>query len=197
MKTMHNTTSKTLSPKSLLMSALVVVVALFSSCDKELDKTEVMIVDNFRHYFPATQGAMKDLWFELRDTTDIPVYIEEVQASAGLRLLDELPITVLPGQPVKLHVVFDTSKNIGLVNHYINLYANFVDSAYRTIYFDINVVLPADYYHDYEQLFFDNNLSEDAKNGNINEKSYITDEDIDLDQPVNAIEEKMKQLMKM
>ncbi len=182
---------------ALIMAAFVGIMSMFTSCDKKLDKTEVMIIDNNRHYFPATQGAKKEFFFELRDTTDIPIYIEEVQPSAGLFLVDELPITVLPDQPVKLHFVFDTSKNIGLVKHYVNIYANFVDSAYRTLYFDINVVLPADYYHDYEQLFFDNNLDNEINNGNINEKGYITDEDVDDDKPVNAIEEKMKQLMKM
>ena len=138
------------------LTYIFTALILLTGCNQELKKVQLEIVDNFRHYYPITQGKIRDLQFEIADTCDDPVFIDEIQASCGIISEQELPVTVLPHSSTILRFRYDSNKNIGHVSHYINLYGNFEDSIYRTIYFDMHVVLPADYYHDYEQRYFEN-----------------------------------------
>lgn len=177
---------------SFILALVAFIASGMVSCKDEQEKSELVIVDNFRHYHSISQGKIMDLIFEIKDTCDVPLYIEEIQASSGLHFEDELPVTVLPNKSHFLHFKYDSNKNIGIVKHYINIYANLPDSAYRSIYFDVHVVLPGDYYHDYEQRYYDiieKNL--DVKkmvDGDIGEKGYITQDEIEAFQRENELE---------
>ncbi len=184
--------------RQITLIAFASFLTMLFSCDHKLEDSCMVIVDNHRHYFPVAQGTQMNLKFEIRDTCDIPLYIEEIQPSAGLSFVGELPVTVLPHESADLCFVFNTNKNIGYVNHYINLYANLPDSAYRTIYFDINVVLPPDYYHDYEQRYTataDGGIGE-FTDGKAGEKGYITDEGIEDRSRETELEHTVKDWMK-
>lgn len=179
----------------------VILILIFgiSSCKNELEKSGLEIVDNFRHYHSISQGKILPLTFEIIDTCDVPLYIEEIQASSGLSFEEELPLTVLPHKSKYLHFKYDSNKNIGIVRHYINLYANLPDSAYRTIYFDIHVVLPGDYYHDYEQRYYEE-IEKDLNvkkmvDGDIGEKGYVTQDEVEAFQRETELEKKALELM--
>lgn len=145
-----------LSPNVILL--VVAILCIFASCSSENDKAEVLIIDNNRHYYPVVQGNTMDVYFELRDTTRNAVIINEIQTSSGLKLQNaELPITIVPNKPVILYFKYNTNLNVGYVKHDINLYGNFPDSTYRTLRFDVHIVPPADYLHDYEALYSEKN----------------------------------------
>lgn len=112
-----------------------------------------------------------DMVFEIRDTCDNPLFIQEVQMSVGLELQNDIPIIVLPHKSVLLCVTYNSTKHIGKVDHFINLFGNFerpdgklVDTTMVTINFDINVVPPGDYYHDYEQYYYEDETKSTIRN---------------------------------
>lgn len=133
---------------------LCTFVLCFVSCDKQLKPASVIVVDPIRHYYPVIQGEMMDLSYEIENTSDNPLFIQELQTTCGCIVSrDELPIVVLPHKIGYVHLTFNTIKNTGYVDHFIYCYGNFQDSTCVELEFDTNVVPRADYVHDYEQLW--------------------------------------------
>ena len=133
---------------------LCTFVLCFVSCDKQLKPASVIVVDPIRHYYPVIQGEMMDLSYEIENTSDNPLFIQELQTTCGCIVSrDELPIVVLPHKKGYVHLTFNTIKNTGYVDHFIYCYGNFQDSTCVELEFDTNVVPRADYVHDYEQLW--------------------------------------------
>lgn len=133
---------------------LCTFVLCFVSCDKQLKPASVIVVDPIRHYYPVIQGEMMDLSYEIENTSDNPLFIQELQTTCGCIVSrDELPIVVLPHKIGYVHLTFNTIKNTGYVDHFIYCYGNFQDSTCIELEFDTNVVPRADYVHDYEQLW--------------------------------------------
>ena len=142
-----------------------------SSCRQELKPAKYELVDNDRHYYPIRQGKTMDMMFEVRDIDENPLFIQEVQTSVGLTVQEEFPVVVLPHKSLLLRVTYDSTKHIGRVNHFINLFGNFersdgklVDTTMVTFNFDINVVPPSDYYHDYEQFYYEDDAKSTIRN---------------------------------
>lgn len=153
----------------------------FVSCDKELRPAAVEIVDPVRHYYPVVQGELMPITYEIENTSDEPLVIQEIQTTCGCIIPgDDLPIVVLPKKTGKIHLTYNTTKNTGAVDHYIWLYGNFTDSNYRELNFDTNVVPPADYTRDYEQLYHEHTTRSgslrDFIDGFSYEKGYYTNE---------------------
>lgn len=155
----------------ILSTCIMFMLVGLSSCKKELKPVKYELVDNDRHYYPIMQGKTMDMMFEIRDTCDNPLFIQEVQTSVGLTLQEDIPIIVLPHKSILLRVKYDSTKHIGRVDHFINLFGNFerpdgklVDTTMVTINFDINVVPPGDYYHDYEQYYFEDEAKSTIRN---------------------------------
>jgi len=133
---------------------LCTFVLCFVSCDKQLKPASVIVVDPIRHYYPVIQGEMMDLSYEIENTSDNPLFIQELQTTCGCIVSrDELPIVILPHKIGYVHLTFNTIKNTGYVDHFIYCYGNFQDSTCVELEFDTNVVPRADYVHDYEQLW--------------------------------------------
>ena len=159
-----------------------------AGCTKEMRPALYEIVDNNRHYFPIQQGSEMDMVFEVRDTCDEPLFIQEIQTSNGLRTLDKVPLIVLPHRSLLLRFVYNSTKHVGKVDHFINLFGNFarpdgrlIDTTMVTINFDINVVPPADYIHDYEQFYYEKEVASGARNlidGVDGEKLYYRDDGV-------------------
>lgn len=169
--------------KSILLFSLILFSVLQMSCEREMQPAGYEIVDNNRHYFPIQQGNKINIQFEVRDTSDNPLFIKEIQTSSGLSTKEELPLIILPGKSAFLKFSYNSTKHIGKVDHFINLFGNFaredgklVDTTMVTINFDINVVPPADYIHDYEQYYYEENGIRDLVDGKIGEKGYYRED---------------------
>lgn len=134
--------------------------------------------DSIRHYYPVLQGEVLEIDYELENRSDSSLFIQEVQTSCGcLALRDHLPIVILPHKTNFLHLEFDTSKNSGYVAHYVDLYGNFKNADYIELAFDVNIVPPADYHHDYEDVWHEqygsiNGAIRDFVNGESSQKGY-------------------------
>lgn len=155
-----------------------------TACEKKLEHAQVDIVDPIRHYYPVVQGEMLAVNYEIENVSDEPLVIQEVQTTCGCLVpKDDLPFVVLPKKKGRLRLSYDTTKNTGEVVHYVWLYGNFTDSAYRELQFDTNVVPPADFTRDYEQVYherlFGSGTFHDAVNGRSSEKGYYIGDHID------------------
>lgn len=178
----------TTSRRKLLNLAAMVVVAtvvavVFSACaHKRLKEAEVAIEDIDRHYYPVIQGEILPINYEIENTSDVPLVIQEIQTSCGCIVpFDDLPIMVLPNKKNTIRLGYNSIKNTGFVEHQVYLYGNFKDSTYRLLTFDTNVVPPADYTRDYEVLFHEQiekapTKLKDLVDGSSADKGYYTDD---------------------
>ena len=121
--------------------------------------------------------------YEIENTSDNPLFIQEVQTTCGCLVpREELPIVVLPHKVGFINLSFNTIKNTGYVNHYIYCYGNFQDSTCVEFEFDTNVVPRADYVRDYEQLWHEQNdevkTMRDFVDGMPGQKGYYTEENV-------------------
>lgn len=150
------------------------------ACEKKLKPASVILIDPVRHYYPVIQGEMMDISYEIENTSDNPLFIQEVQTTCGCVVpRQELPIVVLPHKIGCLNLTFNTIKNTGYVNHFIYCYGNFQDSTCVELEFDTNVVPRADYVRDYEQLWHEQSDKKksmrDYADGMSGQKGYYTE----------------------
>ena len=144
---------------------------------------DVEIIDPKRHYYPVIQGELLGVTYEIENTSKDPLFIQEIQTTCGcVSPLDKLPIVILPKQTGKIHFKYNSTKNVGYVEHFAWLYGNFTDSTWRELQFDTNVVPPEDYTPDYEQLYRDVETGsitmKDLVDGRSTEKGYYTEDGI-------------------
>ena len=160
------------------------LLCLTACVDKQLEPAEVEILDRIRHYYPVVQGELLGVTYEIENTSDNPLFIQEVQTTCGCIVpSDDLPIVILPKRVGYLRLNYNTIKNSGYVHHYVWCYGNIADSTYRELQFTTNVVPEADYVHDYEQLWHDQEVRKgtirDYVDGEASEKGYYTDDGVD------------------
>lgn len=158
--------------------------AVISACQKELTLVDAEFIDPERHYYPVIQGEQLKIDYEIENNSKEPLFIQEVQTTCGCLVpLDELPIVVLPGKRNAVRLQYNSIKNSGFVEHYVWCYGNFVDSNYRMLSFDTNVVPPADYTRDYETLYHEQTnrigTMKDWVDGDASEKGYYTKPGVD------------------
>lgn len=163
---------------------LAVSIMLFGACERKLKPVDVEITDPKRHYYPVIQGELLGITYDIENTSDHPLFIQEIQTTCGCMIAnDKLPIVILPNQIGKVHFTYNSTKNTGYVEHYAWLYGNFTDSLWREVQFDTNVVPPRDYTRDYEVLWHEVETRspnmKDLVDGNSTDKGYYTDEGID------------------
>lgn len=169
--------SKNIGRCLLLLAVLMLAV---SSCHKNLRPASVLIVDPIRHYYPVLQGEMMTISYEIENTSNNPLFVQEIQTTCGcLVARNQLPLVVLPHKTTSLHLKFNTIKNTGYVDHFIYLYGNFKDTTCVELEFDTNVVPRADYIRDYEQLWHEqateNGNLRDFVDGMPGQKGYYTE----------------------
>lgn len=163
------------------LTAIIALGILFTGCEKELTPVDVDIIDPQRHYYPVVQGENLSVIYELENNSEDPLVIQEIQTTCGCLVpFDKLPIVILPKKKGRVNLRYDSSKNTGAVEHFVWLYGNFVDSTYRELQFDTNVVPPADFTRDYEQIYNERTAGSrtlhELVNGNPSEKGYYTDQ---------------------
>ena len=168
--------------KYLIFAFAFCGVILLGSCKKkELKPVDVEIIDPVRHYYPVIQGEVMPISYEIENLSDEPLVIKEIQTTCGCIIpKDNLPIIILPKKIGKVNLAYNTTKNTGAVDHIVWLYGNFKKKNYRELFFDTNIVPPADYTRDYEQLYHEFHTHtgslKDLVDGYSYEKGYYTDE---------------------
>ncbi|MBR1593308.1 MAG: DUF1573 domain-containing protein [Alloprevotella sp.] len=168
----------------LLLAGFLALLLLLASCSKELKPVSAVVIDPVRHYYPVVQGEPLGVTYEIENTSEWPLFIREVQTSCGCVVpRDDLPIVVLPHKRGTVHVEFNTIKNTGYVSHYVYCYGNFEGEGYVEMTFDTNVVPRADYVHDYEQLWQEQERAsgrlKEFVDGKSSHKGYFCDDGTD------------------
>ena len=133
----------------------IIIIAFLSviyGCSTELKPTSVRINDTVRHYYPIMTGETLTLSYEIENTGKDPLVISEIQTTCGCIATDNKRRVIPEGQKAIINFEYDSSKNIGYVEHEILLYGNFENSSIYKLYFDVNVVPGSDYTEDYEVL---------------------------------------------
>lgn len=159
---------------------MALIVLILSSCHKNLKPATVIVVNPKRHYYPVLQGEMMSIAYEMENTSDNPLFIQEIQTTCGCVVpRNQLPIVILPHKTSAVFLAFNTIKNTGYVNHFVYCYGNFQDTTCIELEFDTNVVPRNDYVHDYEQLWQEqargSESLRDFVDGMPSQKGYYTD----------------------
>ena len=136
-----------------MLAMLAVTVLVFASCNKRLKPASVLIADPVLHLNPVPHGEALKILFEIENTSNNPLFIQEIQTTCGCIIpKNELPIVILPHRMGTIHLAYNTIKNTGYVDHFVYCYGNFDGEDHIELEFDTNVVPRADYIRDYEQL---------------------------------------------
>ena len=171
---------KTNTTCKYLVLLTVIALIIFSSCTKKLKPASAIVVDPVRHYYPVLQGEMMSIAYEIENTSNNPLFIQEIQTTCGCIVpRNQLPLVVLPHKSSAIFLSFNTIKNTGYVDHFIYCYGNFQDTTCIELEFDTNVVPQADYIHDYEQLWHEQATGaaslRDFVDGMPSQKGYYTE----------------------
>lgn len=166
---------KTISAKLLFV---LLMLCLVYGCNIEGRKTKVEVVDIDRHYYPVLRGQMLDVVYTLHNTGENPLMINDIKTSCGCVIVDESSFKVLPsGGKGFIRLKYDSSKNLGYVKHFIDIYAN-VETQKLELTFDLHVVPNALYTRDYEELYTEykqkNSGIDEAVEGKENNMGYYT-----------------------
>lgn len=127
----------------------------FIACgDMKDKKTTLEVIDNQRHYYPIVQGQELDIVFPIKNVGEHPFVLDDIIITCGCLALKRSSVNSIPaGSEGHLILTYDSTKNIGYVEHYITLYGNFLKGDKLEITFDVNVVPDAHYTKDYEELY--------------------------------------------
>lgn len=164
------------------IAASILFTAIMGCKDVENIKTTLEVVDNGRHYYPILTGQELDIVFPIKNTGTEPFILADIITSCGCITANISSIKTIPaGQERRLHLKYNSSKNIGYVEHFVTLYGNLATTDQMEIKFDSNVVPNALYTKDYEELY----QEEKNRRGNIkdwvdgdeNNKGYYIDGD--------------------
>lgn len=157
---------------------ILYLIVSFTCCTAAKEnKTTIEIMDNYRHYYPILTGQELQIMFEIKNTGEHALILTDVIPSCGCITLKKSSVRSIPsGKSGRLMMTYDSSKNIGYVQHYVTLYGNFATSESKEIVFDVNVVPDALYTKDYEELYQtkkDKDLKiKDLTDGKEHQKGY-------------------------
>lgn len=148
---------------------------------ESLDKTSMVVEDTLRHYYPIIRGTVLHTAFKFYNTGKHPLVIKDVITSCGCIEVDYPESIILPESFGFINVSYESRKNIGFVEGYIDIYANLDSVMKQTVVFDVNVVTSAEYTRDYEEMYNKyleenkDNLMEKGVEGDTNQQGYFTE----------------------
>lgn len=166
-----------IAKKTILFLKLLTISMVIISCDFEEKLVDVKIVDPVRHYYPIVQGQELNIVIKLENTSDYPFKIKDVLTSCGCVIVKKGTFEVIPAQSTGyLELIYNSNKNIGLVNHFIYVYGNLNKKEKLEANFDVHVVPDALYTPDYEELYrrevAEKGGTKNMVEGNENNKGY-------------------------
>ncbi len=143
--------------KNISLLLLPLLVGVLTGCKSTYEKgeqTKVAVENPNRHYYPVLQGEPLDIFYRFTNTGEIPLIIDEIQSSCGCIVADKTSYrTIRPGKTGSINLKYNSTKNIGHVRHYVQVYGNVKPRGKFEISFDLHVVPDAAYLHDYEELY--------------------------------------------
>lgn len=160
----------------------ILLLLSISSCVDRNKKTTLEIIDNNRHYYPILQGQELDIVVNVVNVGENAFALTDLHTSCGCITVEKSSIkTLLPEKEGTVVLKYNSTKNVGFVEHYITLYGNFENDDKMEIKFDVNVVPNALYTKDYEELFLEERDKErsrfkDLVDGRENSKGYYMDD---------------------
>ena len=139
----------------ILLGCFLIISCKLSkeNVSKNLGKTTIDINNPIRHYYPIPRGSKLFLSYKFVNTGTNPLLIKDVLTSCGCISVNFPEYTINPQKSGYINLEYDSSKNIGYVKSYIDIYANLDSVVKRTIIFDVNVVTNALYTKDYEEIY--------------------------------------------
>ena len=162
----------------------ITFIGLLSGCDDLSESnTSLEIVDNGRHYYPILRGQDLDVIFTIRNTGTKPFVLNDMLITCGCIVPKKSSIRSIPaGKEGKLHLIYNSNKNIGFVEHHIDIYGNLKDQDKITLVFDLNVVPEGLYTKDYEEIYKEQSEKggidvKDFADGDESKKGFYMDED--------------------
>lgn len=173
--------------KYLIYISFFLLLACNSKIDKDkainlLPQTTIEIEDPVRHYYPIIRGESLKTYFKYYNTGKNSLIIKEVTTSCGCTVAGYARTPIPPEKHGIIEVEYNSGKNLGLVEVYIDIYANLDTIFKKTIKFDINVVTSADYVRDYEEVYRDYLKEQKTEaiikglSGELKKHDYYTDD---------------------
>lgn len=163
--------------KQLIYLFILFLSLLCTGCKETTNQTTVLeVVDNNRHYYPVLQGQQKTMVFQIVNKGNHPFILSDILVSCGCLLVQKAVIQRIPvGEVGELIVIFDTTKNVGEVKHYITLYGNLSDRDNMEVTFDLHVVPDSHHTKDYEELFKEHkgDRIKDWVDGTVDKEYYV------------------------
>src|SRR5690554_6742106 len=125
---------------------------LFMGCaDIKNQVTTLEVVDNNRHYYPILRGQELEVVFDIKNTGNHPFILSEMLISCGCVMSKKSSIKTIPANSQRrIILTYDSAKNIGFVEHQIDIFGNLQNQDKIILIFDVNVVPESDYTRDYE-----------------------------------------------
>src|SRR5690606_4727406 len=112
--------------KPLSIIIIVCLLIVFQGCkDVRQNVTTLEVIDNNRHYYPILRGQTLDVVFDIKNTGKYPFLMSELLPSCGCVVSKKSSIgSIPPGAKRRIILSYDSSKNIGYVQHFIDIYGN-------------------------------------------------------------------------
>lgn len=164
-----------------LVAGIIVALSVLSiGCQRRIGDTYIEVEDSIRHYYPVRQGQELSIMYKIKNKGPEPLYISDIQPSCGCIILEQdAERAIPPGGSSYLHMRYNSTKNVGHVEHKVRLFGNIAPYKIAVLKFDVNVVPDADYTRDYEQLYKEynmrNGIVEDFVGGKERDKGYYVD----------------------
>ena len=167
---------------------LILVILFLYSCEyskenvaRNIGKTSIKIEDPVRHYYPIPRESKLFLSYKFTNIGSNPLIIKDIITSCGCITVNFPKYTINPKKTGYINLEYDSSKNIGYVLSYIDVYANLDSLSRKTVTFDVNVVTNADYTLDYEEVYRKKmDKLKEGVDGNTNQHGYF----VDINQPL-------------
>jgi len=149
-----NNSTISIRKKTIKILKLLTILVVITSCDFKENLVDVEIVDPVRHYYPIVQGQELNILIKLENKSDAPFKITDILTSCGCVIVKKGAFEVVPAQSTGyVELIYNSNKNIGLVNHFIYIYGNLNKANKLEANFDVHVVPDALYTPDYEELY--------------------------------------------
>jgi hypothetical protein len=159
----------------IILSVLVACEGFSEKIKNSAPKTSMRIENPVRHYYPVIRGEKLEVSYKFKNTGKNPLVIRDVQASCGCITTNKFDRPISPDGFGYIEFEYDSSKNIGYVEHHVLIVAN-IDSTYSNeVKFATNVVPDPLYIKDYEQIYQEqqNTDAEDLVDGDSKLWYYI------------------------
>lgn len=163
--------------KNLLFFTLILaLLASSAGCNKQIRNTTVYVEDSVRHYFPIRQGEELSILYNIENTGEEPLIIQDIHTSCGCIIMEQDAKRLIPPNGNSyLHLKYNSRKNVGEVKHTVRIYGNIEPYGMKILRFIVNVVPNPDYTRDYEELYRETTLGSgvgDIVDGEMRDKGY-------------------------